>query len=543
MKKVYSFLLTMFFLFTFALNVDARTYGKPDVEATLNRIKDSYVNSSALPAGTTFTVESSDTETVITSSYGGRSFVSHFVYNNGVYSFTSVQDAVTNATEYVTIGFENFNISFLLSAIYSTYDQETIQSVADVVLSDTRHVDRFTLEKDGLATTLIPMEFNPSASEENVTMGFIKAIAMDINHPNFIKWVSDNDGELILQYSFAKYDDKDVLSFDPVINDGQPIIEGTPNAQVPIKITEHYRDGTSAMKTATMANVEQTLGYKITDFSTATVGSFSANVSRIPTNSDDSRPEDKKASYTVVKDPNAGAKDVLSFEPVINDGLPIIKGTPREEVPIKITEKLRDGSTVEKTSTIGDIEKELGYKVDEFSTDDAGEFTAKVTRVISNSDGSIPEERPADYQVVPVDSGDGKDVIDFEVIINDNKPILEGTPDNQVPVKIIEHYRDGTTGEKLSTISKSENSIGYKIEEFSTGAEGNFTAKVTRIIENSDGSRPGQKKPAYRVIANSKPVVENPKTGVGTYGLVFAFVGLSAGAVVVFKKRNFFRKL
>ena len=88
----------------------------------------------------------------------------------------------------------------------------------------------------------------------------------------------------------------DVISFTAVINEGKKIMLGATN--VPIAITETYKDG----KTATFESTTNNLGgikYSIEKFDTSKVGTRNAYVSTMKTNSDGSRPESQQPSYTV----------------------------------------------------------------------------------------------------------------------------------------------------------------------------------------------------------------------------------------------------
>ena len=404
MKKICSFILTALALWFFSMNsVYARDYTKADVEASLTRMKEVWV--SPAPAGTSFEFETTDTETIIKSTIAGTTYTSRFAYANGVYSFTSNRESVLNQQELLEVAFENFNISFLVAAIDAMYDEETVNSVQDVQVGDTSHIDTFTLEKDGLSAVILPIDYTKDNVEDNVRAGFIRSISMDINHPNFIKWITDNDGSLIIEVNFNKPDTCDpdeVVDFIVLINNGQPIIKGTPLNKIPIKITEIYCDGTRKDKYSNVADSEKEIGYKVEDLDPNEEGdNKTATVTKTTLNPDGSTPDAKKPNYSVRDDNKIdNSKDVMDFEVIINNGKPVIKGTPLDEVPIKIIEKYRDGTTGIKESTVGNSEKEIGYVVEDFSTDQLGNFIAKVSRVIPNTDGSVPNQRRANYSIV-----------------------------------------------------------------------------------------------------------------------------------------------
>ncbi len=96
---------------------------------------------------------------------------------------------------------------------------------------------------------------------------------------------------------------------------------------------------------------------------------------------------------------NSSNEDVMGFTVVINRGQPIVRGTPEDEVPILIKEIYRNGAK-DIPTTVGELAS-IGYEIKDFKTDTVGEgYTATVSRVVPNSDGSIPEPQKPNYDVI-----------------------------------------------------------------------------------------------------------------------------------------------
>lgn len=88
--------------------------------------------------------------------------------------------------------------------------------------------------------------------------------------------------------------------------------------------------------------------------------------------------------------------DVVSFTAIINNNRPIALNATK--VPIKITEKYKDGTTKNIINTVDAISG-AGYNVENFSTATVGRRTAKVYSKKTNSDGSTPNPADAPYTV------------------------------------------------------------------------------------------------------------------------------------------------
>lgn len=180
----------------FSSSVLAKEYTKDDVEDSLNKIMGVFEG--VFPVGTEITMNSTDSETVITSTFDGKSYVTHFGYADGVYSYVSEFSDVTNEEEFLKSGFDTFNISLLLAGILSTYDAETIESAKDASVGDVSNVNTFTLEKDGLQASLISSSIKEIEIGGNKVdaSGFLKTLQIDINHKSLIKLLTDNNGDI-----------------------------------------------------------------------------------------------------------------------------------------------------------------------------------------------------------------------------------------------------------------------------------------------------------------------------------------------------------
>ncbi len=395
MKKIYMAIFISLLLIFGVLNVNAKTFTNKDVDFVLEELKDNQ-DLFPVPVGTTFSYETNDNETIITSTINGVSFTSKFTYNNGVYTFNSSLTKVSTSEELLKAAYEIYNFSYLLTRIYGIYDEEYKAALADVDSSDLSNANLLTLKDDGLSTTIIPIGIEGMENE-----GFIKTVSVDINHQKFAKMLKDGDGTIWLEIPIekpAQCNEGDVVDFSVIINGGYPIIKGTPLNKIPIKIIEVLCDGSKRVKESNVGDSKDEIGYEVKDLDPNEEGKDKeATVDKVVPNPDGTRPETKKPPYSVIVD---DSKDVVDFEVIINDGKPVIKGTPDDEVPIKITEKYKDGTTATKTSTIEDVEKDLGYRVQDFKTDEVGNFVANVSKVKPNSDGTVPKSRAAKYEVI-----------------------------------------------------------------------------------------------------------------------------------------------
>ncbi len=95
---------------------------------------------------------------------------------------------------------------------------------------------------------------------------------------------------------YVKTSTSDVISFTAVINDGKPIMLGAKD--VPITITETYKDGTTGILESTTDSLNA-IEYEIEKFDTSVVGSRNAVVTTSKTNSDGSKPEAQQPPYKV----------------------------------------------------------------------------------------------------------------------------------------------------------------------------------------------------------------------------------------------------
>ncbi len=98
---------------------------------------------------------------------------------------------------------------------------------------------------------------------------------------------------------------------------------------------------------------------------------------------------------------DSDSKDVISFAAEINGGTPIVRGTRRDLIPIRIVETYRDGTKtidtyIGKLGTIG-----IEYEIDDFDTDKVIVKDATVNRTKQNSDGSLAITQKVKYEVIP----------------------------------------------------------------------------------------------------------------------------------------------
>ncbi len=132
----------------------------------------------------------------------------------------------------------------------------------------------------------------------------------------------------------------------------------------------------------------------------------------------------KVGNYTITyvyKDPDLGSEktvkrvvsvisegeDVVSFtvkflqsRNIVGTLVPIVQTFTDDRVNIKITEYYRGDTSYTYETTIADL-KSKGYNVENFSTDEHGNFVATFKRIPQNSDGSLPKPYRAEYTVVP----------------------------------------------------------------------------------------------------------------------------------------------
>lgn len=98
----------------------------------------------------------------------------------------------------------------------------------------------------------------------------------------------------------------------------------------------------------------------------------------------------------------------------------------------------------------------------------------------------------------------GNDVISFTAEINNRKKIVLNA--TNVPVKIVETYKDGSTATYNSN-SGAMSSINYTIENFKTDTTGTRTATVKTTKTNSDGSSPTPAQPEYTVTDSMTSII------------------------------------
>lgn len=199
-RSVLTLLVVLSTVFIGLSRVEAWEYTQDDVQESLASTMSIWQG--AAPQGTQFNFSASGSDLALKSTFGGKEYVSHFIFKDGVISFVSDRSSVTNNDEFIKSNYDNFNITFLLVSLLRMYDQETKDSVKDIQVNDSLSMEDFTLERDGLVANLISSNIKEITLDNGEVLkaeGFIRTIDIDFNHPNFIKFVIDNDGSLIFQ--------------------------------------------------------------------------------------------------------------------------------------------------------------------------------------------------------------------------------------------------------------------------------------------------------------------------------------------------------
>ena len=138
------------------------------------------------------------------------------------------------------------------------------------------------------------------------------------------------------------------------------------------------------------------------------------------------------------------------------------------------------------------------------------------------------------------------DTISFTATINRGKKIPLGARD--VPIEIVETYKDGTTA-VLNSTENSLGAIGYNIDNFTTDTKGSRVATITTIKVNSDGSKPQPQQPGYvvtdllvEIVADSENCTPNnastcylrceqTENYVSYHGAVYRIFGMTGNTV------------
>lgn len=98
---------------------------------------------------------------------------------------------------------------------------------------------------------------------------------------------------------YVRTSTNDVVKFEAIINNGKHLMINADSTNVPIRITEIYKDGSKKPYDVTISDINS-IGYEISGFATNKAGSFTANVKSKKTNSDGSVPKAVKASYLII---------------------------------------------------------------------------------------------------------------------------------------------------------------------------------------------------------------------------------------------------
>lgn len=105
-----------------------------------------------------------------------------------------------------------------------------------------------------------------------------------------------------------------------------------------------------------------------------------------------------------------------------------------------------------------------------------------------------------------------EDVLSFTAVINNNKKIVEMTPENEVPIKIVETFSNGNS-RTFETAISNLSSYNYYITNFSTEVIGKFEATVSRTKYNSDGSNPKSVIAPYEIVTSIYTLYFDPSGG------------------------------
>lgn len=154
----------------------------------------------------------------------------------------------------------------------------------------------------------------------------------------------------------------------------------------------------------------------------------------------------------------------------------------------------------------GQYKKGINIKVESCNVNP--QITGTYTIVYKFIDPSTNVERTKNRNVYVKTSKN--DVVSFEAVINDGKKVIMNTPADNVPIYIIETYKDGSKSAKLeSTVGKMERAIQYSIEKFSTSKQGDFKSVVKSIKVNADGTKPSPVEAPYSVIGKIVDMVDD----------------------------------
>lgn len=219
MRKLRAVLVSAFLLCTAGIKtVDAREYTYTDVQQSLAATMSVW--QSTAPEGTTFNFSTNGNDMILKTTFRGTEYEAHVIYDNGVFNFVSDRSAVKTENDFVKSYYDNHNITFLLVSLLRMYDQETRDSVKDIVINSSLSMEDFSLERDGLTASLMSSnikEVTVPTGEKLEAEGFLKSISIDINHPNFIKFVIDNNGSLVFQSKVEKK--KPILTLSYITED------------------------------------------------------------------------------------------------------------------------------------------------------------------------------------------------------------------------------------------------------------------------------------------------------------------------------------
>ena len=107
-RSVLTLLVVLSTVFIGLSRVEAWEYTQDDVQESLASTMSIWQG--AAPQGTQFNFSASGSDLALKSTFGGKEYVSHFIFKDGVISFVSDRSSVTNNDEFIKSNYDNFNI-------------------------------------------------------------------------------------------------------------------------------------------------------------------------------------------------------------------------------------------------------------------------------------------------------------------------------------------------------------------------------------------------------------------------------------------------
>lgn len=197
---------------------------------------------------------------------------------------------------------------------------------------------------------------------------------------------------------------------------------------------------------------------------------------------------------------NSSNEDTMAFTVLINKGQPIVRGTDENEVPILIKEIYRSGA-VDIPTTVGELAS-YGYEIVDFKVDTVGDsYVATIKRVVTNSDGSVPENQKSKYEVIPdtytLTFNPGNGTVDPK-----SKIVTYGKPYGELP-----------------TPSRKGYDFDGWMTELGAGEEIDSETKMTKLADHTLYAR--WKAKTFTVTFNPNSGSVNPTSMTVTYDSVY----------------------